>query len=644
MVYQTISALALKLKANLQPQTYYGLQVDNSEEAIQYLRLLTAQCNGQSVDKTTIPFKSLSQALRLFPGLIHIGQLSSYPESYLVYSPQPLNARYISAIINYWIELEFPDQPTNNRRQGITANERDVAKEFFGEDNLIWSPKIVSYSSDFDTHQNGTANLASDDFILLPYIMAAELTKPEHTFTVDGQPLKFYRTTSSKYQPVELISWNPIRAAIGEETYYYSIVITIKVETVPHQSYPEIHIKPSIRRWLSLSDSKLSHNHASNAFILADLKWGKAINPDNLSECFVFYPMKMYKQTIDGKSQWIPNWKNKRRLPELLTELNLLSTTPQDILSNPVNYFQNDSNDNDSAGVVFKEGMTPQHQVKTGLPSLNVKELYEQISNIDSVKNYFETISYQRETYKLGKQSQQYFDLIKPKKSFDEPIVKHKAETEKQFESRKKRFIKTQETELKKCKRRKKEVEAEYQLRRQQLIEKQKEERGTLELKAEETDDEFVIRINEFEQQQEQWQIKLRTAIVDSGINNLTLWLWHIKDYNLKDRLKAIQYCLGIPQLEDGSYDFPEGLTIHIKTQEMRGIADRLKFTDRKKPDREQIIQATEQRIGEIKEIVQSNTDNISEHTAVWIELEGEKYYKFTDKKYSPWRDPKTPI
>ena len=75
MVYQTISALALKLKADLQPQTYYKLQVDNSEEAIQYLKGLTAHRNQQSVDETTIPSKSLYQALRLLSGLIFICNL-----------------------------------------------------------------------------------------------------------------------------------------------------------------------------------------------------------------------------------------------------------------------------------------------------------------------------------------------------------------------------------------------------------------------------------------------------------------------------------------------------------------------------------------------------------------------------------------
>ncbi|WP_157951142.1 pPIWI_RE module domain-containing protein, partial [Cyanothece sp. BG0011] len=354
MVYQTISALALKLKADLQSQPYYGLQVNNSEEAIQYLKLLTAQRNKykQPVDKTTIPFKSLYQALRLLPGLIYIADI--YKEC-LVYSPQEINKTDIRAIINYWIELEFPDNPTSNRRDGITAEERDIARESFSEDNLIWSSETVSYRNNFNTYPNGTANLANDDFILLPYIMAAELTKPECTFTVDNQPLKFYRTTSSKFQPIELISWHPIRATIGEEIYYYSIVLTIKVETVPHQSYPEIHIKPSIRRWLSLPNSQLSYSHSSNAYILADLQWGNVVNPNNFSKCFVSYPMKMYKQTIDGESQWIPNWKNKNRITQLLRKLNILSATPQDILSNPINYLQ--SNSQESIGLAFKEGM-----------------------------------------------------------------------------------------------------------------------------------------------------------------------------------------------------------------------------------------------------------------------------------------------
>ncbi len=652
MVYQTISALALKLKANLQPQTYYGLQIDNSENALQYLKLLTAQRNRQSVDRTTIPFKSLYQVLRLLSGLIHIGQLSSYSGSYLTYSPQPIDTRYIRAIINYWIELEFPEQPTSNRREGISADERDIAKDFFDEDNLIWSPKTVSYNSNFNNHLNGTADLSSDDFILLPYILAAELTKPEHTFTVNGQPLKFYRTTSSKFQPIELISWNPIKATIEDETHYYSIFLTIKVETIPYQPYPEIHIKPGIRRWLSTTDSQLSHSHSSNAYILANLKWGKAVNPNNFSKCFISYPMKMYRQTIDGKNQWIPNWKSKNRITQLLSELNTLSATPQEILSNPSAYLQsisnNQNNDNeikDSVGVVFKEGMTPQHQVGKGLPSLNVKELYKQIKNIDFVKDHFETISYQRETYSVGKQSQQYFDLAKPKKSFDQPIVKRKPETERQFETRREKFIKTQETELRNCKKKKRESQAEYEFRKQQLIEKHKKELEALTPKSEEDrENEFAAEQEEFEQKQQQWQAKLRTAIVDSGINNLTLWLWHFKDYNLQDRLKAIQYCLGIPQLESGSYPFDEGLTINIKTQEMGGIANRLNLSIGERPDNQTIIEATEQRISEINEIVRSNTDNIAEHTAVWIELYGQEIYKFTNRRYTPWCDPKNAI
>ncbi len=643
MVYQTISALALKLKADLQSQTYYGLQVSNSEEAIQYLKLLTAHRNQQSVERITIPSKSLYQALRLLSGLIHIGQLSSYSGNYLAYSPQPINAIYISAIINYWINLEFPEQPTSNRREGITAEERDIARSFFSEDNLTWDTKDITFNHQFNTHLNGTANLANDDFILFPYIMAAELTKPECTFTVDGQPLKFYRTTSSKFQPIELISWNPIKATIGEEIYYYSIVLTIKVETVPYQSYPEIHIKPSIRRWLSLPNSQLSHNHDSNVYILADLKWGNAINPNNFSKCFVSYPMKMYQKTINKKSQWIPSWKNKNRITKLLTELNILSATPKEILSNPVNYLQ--SNSKEPLGVAFKEGMTPQHQVGKGLPTLNVKELYEQINNIDFVKNNFETRSYQREKYKTSGQSEQYFDLAKPQKNFDEPIVQKKPETDKQFEARKKKFIKTQETELKNCKHKKRESDEEYKFRKQQLLKKQEEDVKALTPKSEEDrKNEFKAESEEFEKKQKQWQAELRTAIVDSDIKNLTLWLWHFKDYNLQDRLKAIQYCLGVPNTEDGSYLFDEGLTINIKTQEMGRIAERLNLSFDDRPDNQTIIEATEQRINEINEIVQSNTDNIVEHTAVWVELYGQEIYQFTNKKYTPWCDPKNAI
>uniref|UniRef100_UPI0013007B69 RNaseH domain-containing protein n=1 Tax=Cyanothece sp. BG0011 TaxID=2082950 RepID=UPI0013007B69 len=220
----------------------------------------------------------------------------------------------------------------------------------------------------------------------------------------------------------------------------------------------------------------------------------------------------------------------------------------------------------------------------------------------------------------------------------------HKAETEKQFQARKRRLIKTHETQLRNCKQKKRELEDEYQIRREELINKQKRELEDLKSKPAEKDEEFKRRLEEFKQKKEQWQAELRTAIVDSGIKNLTLWLWHFKDYNLQDRLKAIQYCLGISNTEDGSYSFDEGLTINIKTQEMGRIAERLNLSVDERPDNQTIIEATEQRITEIREIVQSNRDNIAEHTAVWVELYGQEIYKFTNRKYTPWCDPKNAI
>ena len=109
MAYPTISTVAFKLKANLQSQTYYGLKIKNAENARKYLKELTAYRNDKRSGKTNIPVRTLYQALRLLAGLIHIGDLR---DDFLVYSPQPIDTEYISAIINYWIDLEFPLKAT----------------------------------------------------------------------------------------------------------------------------------------------------------------------------------------------------------------------------------------------------------------------------------------------------------------------------------------------------------------------------------------------------------------------------------------------------------------------------------------------------------------------------------------------------
>ena len=655
MVYPTIRLCAFRLKSDLPPQEFFGLKFP--DDAKQEIRRLTAKRDNKAVEQASLPVKSLYKALTLAPGLIYIGKLSPKPEEFWLYSPHQLPQKHLLTILSYWIDTEFPDKPSKRGKVGITAQERQLVMSYLSAEKLVWERREVSYPKHFKTYPNGTAKLSGNDFILLPHILAKELTQPGLKFEVDGEKLQFYRTIPSSGQGAELISWQPLNYTEYGQTYYYSIVLTVRMVQEPDLHYPRLDIKPSIRRWLSVNDSKLSKNHGSNAYIRAQLNWGQALNPDQWTDYFLSCRMVLKK----GVADWDEN------LAILLKNLDILSVTPQQILVNPSDALSGNPN----IGIAYKEGMKPNHKVAKGLPTANTHELLSQIADV--LKDCWQPIDCQREKYDTDKQSSQFFDLKKPKKSFDEPIVRKKAETDKQFAVRKKRLLRKQETELNKCIKKKRESESDYQSRRQEFLKKQESERLSWKPEPEETEEDFQLRLKQFYEERSGEQATLRRAIRSSVGEHLTIWIWYINEENLVERLKAIKYCLGLPDAEPGSrgtilscpwgtiiscpysFSFPEGLTVTICVDEVAGLAQRLDLSPEFKPKSTEREKAINKRRREVAALVQPVQSKLPGKVGVWFELYDKKYWKFVERndegkenenkyKLAHWGDPKRAI
>lgn len=396
----------------------------------------------------------------------------------------------------------------------------------------------------------------------------------------------------------------------------------MNVVTVPSQLYAQIHIIPSIRRWLSIPNSELSNNHASNAYIRAKLNWGQGLNPDNFTDYFVNCPTVLK----NGVAHWDEN------LAELLKKLDILSVTPQQILANPSAALIGKPN----IGITYKDGMEPEHLVSKGLPTNNTYQLLNQIDDV--LNKYLEPIYCQRQNYQTSQQSDQFFGLKKPDKSLDDPWSRKKAETDKQFEVRKKRLVGKHETQLRKCIKKKKEPDSDYQVRREELLRQQEQARLNWQIEPEETEDAFQFRLEQFNQERSKWQKQLREAIISSIGEQLTIWIWYIDDENLLQRLKAIQYCLGLPDAVAGIYSFPEGLTVNICKQEAGSIAQRLDLPAPYKPKRTQREIAINNRKRQIADIVQPIKPKLLGKVGVWFELYGKEFWN------KSWRDPKSAI
>jgi hypothetical protein len=637
MAYPTICLCAFRLKSDLPPQEFYVMNFP--EEAKEVIRRITAKRDKTLIDKTALPVKSLYKGLRLVPGLIHLGNVSPKSEHFWLYSSHPLDTKKLSAILSYWIDTEYPDEPGKRGKVGITPQERQLAMSYLSADKLVWERKEVSYTNHFLTLPNGTANLSGNDFILLPHILATELTKPGLEFELDGEKLQFYRTIPTSGKRANLISWPPLNYTEDGQSYYYSIVLKLRMVLEPNLHYPRLDIKPSIRRWLSIKDSKLSKSHGSNAYIRAKLNWGQALNPDELTEYLL--PCRM------GLKNGIANW--DENLAILLKNLEILSITPQQILTNPSEALIGNPN----IGITYKEGMKPKHKVAKGLPTVNTHQFLSQIADV--LKDYWQPIDCQRKDYNKNKQLSQFFDLKKPEKSFDEPILRKKAETDKQFATREKRLLGKQETERKKCVKKKRESESDYQLRREELLKKQELERLSWQPQPEETEEAFQLRLKQFYEERSSEQATLRRAIRSSVGEHLTIWIWYINEENLVERLKAIKYCLGLPDAAPGSYSFPEGLTVAICVHEVAGLAQRLDLSPESKPNSTKREKAIKKRRDEIADLVQPVKSKLPGKVGVWFELYEKKYWKFVEKNkegkegekkslLAPLGDPKSSI
>ena len=431
MVYPIIRLCSFKLKSDIPPQTFYVMNFP--DEAKQFIRKLTAKRDKKSVEETNIPSKSLNKALKLAPGLIYINNISPKENEFWLYSPSPLPKRILSAIVSHWIDTEFPSESTKRGKVGISLNERESAMKYLAPEKLSWEKKEVSYTNDFKTHANGTASLTGNDYILLPYILAVQLSKPDLKFDVDGKTIQFHRGTAER--GAELVSWEPLIYTSNEKTYYYSIVIKLNLVLEPGLNYPRLDIKLSIRRWISINDSQLSNNHGSNAYIRTQLNWGQALNPNDYTKYFISCRM------ISKNHQ--PNW--DENLAHLLQKLGTLSITPQEILANPSAALSNETN----IGIAYKDGMEPNHLVAKGLPTINTYELLNQVGDV--LKKYLEPIDCQRQLNPISKQRRtqkikqlsHFFDLKKPEKSFDEPLRRKKDEVEEAFQLRLQHFEET---------------------------------------------------------------------------------------------------------------------------------------------------------------------------------------------------------
>ena len=638
--YNKIRLCAFQLKHDLPEKQFYALKFP--QEAKDLIKNLVAVRDNRSSNKVSIPITSLNAALRAsIPGLIYIEKIwgkksdkKNSKEKFWLYSPAKIPTDKLLVIFSHWLDTEFPDENPNKRKKGITYEQRQAVMGVLKSPNNFKWESVTLKTELWKQFDNGTANITenADSFILLPDILATQLSDPDLKFKLDDEIIQFYRCApSSEGAGAELISFPPLSHTHNNRNYYYSIVLTLKVQTVPFQPYPQLQCDMSIRRWCSMNDTGLLGGQASSVYIRTKVKWGEKINPYGYTEYFQIAPLVWKGE---------PKWDNN--LASLLDKFNPLSYTPQEILANPIQALN--IQDIPNICITYKDGVIPGHKVGKGLPPINRRQLIEQIALL--LKDDWELINYERFQYKKNtKKSAKIFDLPKPDgTSWELPIPeREKGETGEEFLLIKQEVLTKHESQKNKFKKKKGETDEQFESRYEQLLHKQKLEEDKCQKKEDETDEHYQSRYARYEKRLEQLfseKKRLREAIRNSIGKELTIEIWYINSSTRDALIKAVWYCLGLKTSTANTHKFPDiDLTVTIRTQAIGKLAERLSlYTDNKKKlNSEQREEAINIRMGEVAETV-NKIPPVTGKVGVLVELYGEDHWK------PKWTDPQAAI
>lgn len=370
--YDQLRTLSFRLKPGVTLQQPFSiLYLPGKSELLK----LQAELTGRSPEKTTIPITLLNKGLRaLVPDLIYIaskaGESGDRP---WLYSATPINPQTLHLILHAWLQVQFSQAPEQRRR--------DVLSQMRVED-LCWQDTTLN-TAEWSTAPNGTAKLGSDDnFILLPHLFAAKLSKPDVKLQFGSEPLRFRRAPLAPgAQGSELVSWPPLQYYDKRSCWYWSVVITFTLQTVPFQDFPVIHCDISLRRWASLPITYLPGGEETSVYLLTQVPW---LNGLHNSNSFQVAPVRWeYVPAAEQKEGQLPyrlTWGSN--LVPLLDRLNRQNPfpTPQSIIDNPVSVLNLDGSP--SAALVYRNGIKPEHGVEPGLGPEDRRLLAEQIAEL----------------------------------------------------------------------------------------------------------------------------------------------------------------------------------------------------------------------------------------------------------------------
>ncbi len=367
--YEELRTLAFRLGDAVKTLPFSFYQLHFPEEWKRVLRELQAEATGRDSNAVRLPMTALNAALRaLVPDLIYIAhdadkkeQNPLSPRPWL-YSEAEVDPEALIVIVHSWVRVAFSKAPIASRQAALAS---------IRAQDLVWKKEPIDLAQ-WTVRENGTAAPSRGDaFILLPHLVAAELSRPGVSLAYGAEQLHFRRAPLPQgKQGAELVSWPPIAYQRFFARWYYSIVLTFTVQTVPFQPYPVIHCEIGVRRWAGPPIKDLRRGNTS-VYLLTSVPWIKGLRN---SPCFSVAPLE--RKTYTSKLQW------GNSLSELIKDIQLQTNIPEPeaLVGDPEAFLNVEGKQAVTAAVVYRYGMIPEHGAKPGLMPGDRRDLVEKIA------------------------------------------------------------------------------------------------------------------------------------------------------------------------------------------------------------------------------------------------------------------------
>jgi hypothetical protein len=374
-MYNELRTLAFQFAPDMRTleHTFYTLAFPAGWKSV--LRELQTEITGDP-KKSRPPIKTLNKTFRaLVPDLISIVPNADLDKiDTWLYSAKPIDLTALHIIIHQWLNTAFP--------KASDASLNRVRKKLRKED-LQWQEKTLNLAH-WDIEPNGTTKLDNDLFVILPDFFAAQFSDANTSLRLEPEVLHFRRSPLAPGgKGAELVSWPPLcysyESEKGKKNWWWSVVITLTVQTVPFQSFPVIYCELGVRRWVSAPNTSIPKGETSVA-LLTQVPWLEGLPQTN---SFQVAPLKWEyipekEQQDDQKFRVV--WASY--FVALLEKLQIKKAfpTPATIRNNPEKELN--LNGSPNFAILYREGMTPRHQVGPGFWPGDRCSLAEQIEKL----------------------------------------------------------------------------------------------------------------------------------------------------------------------------------------------------------------------------------------------------------------------